>query len=182
MGEQGQTWTERRLGVRSVRPAHAAAAALRARVAKALAPLEALNQRGRGQKRFETVSALRQAVVALVQRYGVENLVGFRLPQHGTPRAVRAYRGQPARVDHARHATVEGWGDEAAVEAVVRRLGWRVYGTHQPVASLSLEQAVLAYRQAYQVERRWGRLQGRPLSRTPMYVQRDDQATGLIRL
>jgi transposase len=182
VGEQVQTWTERRVVVRSGRQAHAAEAALRARVAKALAQIEALNQRGRGKKRFETVSALRQAVVAIVQRYGVENLVWFRLPQHVTPRSVRASRGQPARVDHERHATVEVCVDAAALEAVVRRLGWRVYGTNQPVESLSLEQAVLAYRNAYQVERSVGRLKGRPRSLTPMYVQRDDHATGLIRL
>jgi transposase len=72
--------------------------------------------------------------------------------------------------------------DEAAVEATIRRFGWRVYGTNQPVASLSLAQAVLAYRSAYQVERSFGRLNGRPLSLTPMYVQRDDHATGRIRL
>jgi len=182
VGEQGQTWTERRLVVRSVRQAHAAEAALRARVAKALAQIEALNQRGRGKKRFETVAAFRQAVVAIVQRYGVEALVWVRLLQHTTPRPVRAYRGQPARMAHARQAPVEVCGDEAAWEAAVRRLGWRVYVTNQPVESLSLEQAVLAYRSAYQVERSLGRLKGRPLSLTPMYVQRDDHATGLIRL
>ena len=179
---QGESWTERRLVVRSVRQAHAAEAALRARVAQAMAQIEALNQRGRGKKRFETVSAFRQAVVAIVQRYNVEDLIWFRLTQRDTPRPVRAYRGQPARVDRDRHATVEGRVDEAALEATIRRLGWRVYGTNQPVASLSLAQAVLAYRSEYQVERSFGRLKGRSLSLTPMYVQRDDHATGLIRL
>src|SRR5215467_4515620 len=43
---QVASWTERRLVVRSVRQAHAAEAALRARVAKAMAQSEALNQRG----------------------------------------------------------------------------------------------------------------------------------------
>ena len=116
-----ESWGERRLVVRSVRHAQAAEAALRARVAKALAQIEALNLRGRGKKRFETVSALRHAVVALVQRSGVENLIWFRLTPHATPRPVRAYRGQPARVDHAHHATVEVCVDEAALEAAVRR-------------------------------------------------------------
>ncbi len=37
-------WTELRVLVRSVRQAHAAEAALRARVAKAMAQIEALNQ------------------------------------------------------------------------------------------------------------------------------------------
>jgi transposase len=182
VGEQVQTWMEWRLVVRSVRQAHAAEAALRARVAKASAQIVALNQRGRGKKRFETVAALRQAVVAIVQDSHVGNLVWFRFTQHVPPRPVRAYRGQPARVDHDRHATVEVWVDEAALEAAVRRLGWRVYGTNHPVESLPLEQAVLAYRHEYQVERSLGRLKGRPLSLTPMYVQRDDHATGLIRL
>ena len=182
VGGEVQNWTERRFMVRSVRHAHAAEAALRARVAKAMAQIEALNRQGRGKKRVEEVSALRQAVVAIVQGYGVEHLLWFRLTQHVTPRPVRAYRGQPARVDHDRQATVEVCVDEAALEAAVRRLGWRVYGTNQPLESLSLEQAVLAYRHEYQVERSWGRLKGRPLSLTPMYVQRDDYATGLIRL
>jgi transposase len=177
-----QHWTERRLMVRSVRHAQAAEAALRARVAKAMAQIEALNQRGRGKKRVEDVSALRQAVVAIVQRYGVEHLVWFRLTQHATPRPVRAYRGRPARIAEDRHATVEVCVDEVALEAAVRQLGWRVYGTNQSVASLSLAQAVLAYRSEYLVERSLGRLKGRPLSLTPMYVQRDDHATGLIRL
>jgi transposase len=179
---QVEHWSERRLVVRSVRHVQAAEAALRARVAKAMAQIEVLNQRGRGKKRFETVSAFRQAVVAIVQRYGVEDLIWFRLTQHDTPRAVRAYRGQPARVDHDHHATVEVRVDAAALETTIRRLGWRVYGTNQSVASLSLAQAVLAYRSEYQVERSFGRLKGRPLSLTPMYVQRDDHATGLIRL
>ena len=52
-----ESWSERRLGVRSVRHAQAAEAALRARVAKARAQSAALNQRGRGKKRFEPVSA-----------------------------------------------------------------------------------------------------------------------------
>ncbi|MEE8291157.1 MAG: hypothetical protein V3R80_06725 [Candidatus Tectomicrobia bacterium] len=76
---QVQEWTERRLVVRSVRQAHAAEAGLRARVAQAITHIEALNQRGRGKKRFEEVSALRQAVVAIVQRYGVEDFVWFRV-------------------------------------------------------------------------------------------------------
>jgi hypothetical protein len=139
MSQQGdgtvEHWTERRLVGRSVRQAQAAAAALRARVAKARAPIAALNQSGRGQKRFETVSALRQAVVAMVQRDGVEALLGLRLYQHDPPRPVRASRGQPARVDHDRHATVEVCGDEAALAATSGRLGWRLSSTNPPLVA-----------------------------------------------
>ena len=47
---------------------------------------------------------------------------------------------------------------------------------------LPLPQAVLAYRREYVSERSVGRLTGQPLSLTPMYVEREDHATGLIRL
>src|SRR5712692_2098230 len=177
-----QSWTERRLVVRSVRQAQASERALRARVATAMAAVEALNQCGRGKKRFEEVSALRQAAVTIVQRYGVEEFLWLRFHQHATPRVVRAYRGRPTRVEEDRQATVEVRVDEVAREAAVRRWGWRVYSTNQPREQLSLAQAVLAYRSEYLVERSLGRLKGCPLSLTPMYVQRDDHATGLIRL
>ena len=52
-----QNWTERRVVVRSVRHAQAAERALRARVATAMAAVEAVHQRGRGKKRCEAVSA-----------------------------------------------------------------------------------------------------------------------------
>lgn len=38
-----------------------------------------------------------------------------------------------------------------------------------------------AYRSQYVVERSFGRLKGQPLSLVPMYLQRDDHATGLVR-
>ena len=49
-------------------------------------------------------------------------------------------------------------------------------------AEFSLSEAVLGYRDQYIVERGCGRLKARPLSLRPMYLERDDHATGLIRL
>jgi transposase len=95
---------------------------------------------------------------------------------------VRAYRARPARVEADRYATGEGRVDEVARAGAVRRWGWRVYGSKQAAEQWSLAQAVWAYRRAYRGERSVGRRTGRPLSLTPMDVQRDDQATGLMRL
>src|SRR5262249_562895 len=158
----------------SLRQAKASEAALRARVAQAQAQVEAFNQRGRGRKRFAEIDALRQAVTEVIQRHQVEDFLWLRYDQHCTARLLRAYRGRAERVQGQRHGTVEVRVDEEALEAAVGRLGWRVYGTNQPSAQLSLAQAVLAYRSEYLVERSLGRLKGRPLSLKPMYVQRDD--------
>ena len=179
---ESQRGMERRLVVQSLRHAKAFEAALRARVAKARAQVAALNQRGRGRKRFEEINDLRQAVNAIVQRHQVEDFLWLRYDQQCTSHPMRASRERAAGGKVDRPATVEVRVDEEALDAAVSRFGWRVYGTNQPSEQLSLEQAVLAYRSAYLVERSLGRLKGRPLSLTPMYVQRDDHATGLIRL
>ncbi len=97
-------------------------------------------------------------------------------------RPVRGYGGRPASVRQEREVRVTVVVDEEALEKAVSRLGWRVYATNAPTERLSLEQAVLAYRGQYVIDRSMGRLKGRPLSLTPMYLQRDDRATGLIRL
>ena len=174
-------WSARRVVGRSRRQAQAAEVALRARVAKAQAQVEALNVRGRGRKRYEDIEPLRQAAHEIVQRHGVAEFLWLRYDHHYTTHQRRAYRGRPAQRVEDRQATVEVRVDEDALEAAVRRLGWRVYGTNQPAEQLALAQAVLAYRQEYLVERSFGRLKGRPLSLTPMYVHRDEHATGLIR-
>ena len=71
---------------------------------------------------------------------------------------------------------------QAAVATALGRLGWLVYATNAPPEQLALSQVVLAYRSQYLVEGDMGRLKGHPLSLTPMYLERDDHATGLIRL
>ncbi len=118
----------------------------------------------------------------MVQHHRVEDFLWRRYDQHTTAQQVRAYKDRPAYVKQESQATVEVRVDEEALESAVRRLGWRIYSTNQPAEQLSLAQAGLAYRSEYLVERSLGRLKGRPLSLTPMYVQRDDHATGLIRL
>jgi transposase len=61
-------------------------------------------------------------------------------------------------------------------------MGWRIYATNASQAELSLAQAVWAYRGQYLAENIFRRLQGKLLSITPVYVQRDDHAQGLFHL
>ena len=61
-------------------------------------------------------------------------------------------------------------------------MGWRVYVTNAPTEKLSLETAVLTYRDEWLIERGFHRLKDAPLSIAPMYVKRDDQIAGLTYL
>jgi transposase len=179
---EAMAWTERRLVVRSRPLARAGEAALRARLAKAQAAVAALNDRGRGKKRFTALTALQAAVEAIRIRHRVQGLLAVRDTEGVQERPLRRYGHRPATVRVARDLRVTAVVDRRAVAGAVRRLGWRVYATNAPADQLSLGQAVLAYRREDLIERDMGRLKGQPLSLTPMSLERDDHATGLIRL
>ncbi|MFH1633732.1 MAG: DUF4277 domain-containing protein [Chloroflexota bacterium] len=176
------TWVERWLVIRSLRHARASEAALQARLTKAQAALEALNEHKQGKRRLADLETLRQAAEKIVQHYQVEGMLKLSCTESVEEHQVRRHKERPAETRVERHLSVQVSRDEAVIQKALARLGWRVYGTNQPVEQLSLEQAVLAYREEYLVERGFGRLKGKPLSLTPMYLQDDRRATGLIRL
>jgi len=181
VGDRTFTWTERRLVVRSLQHAAAAATALYARLAQAEAAIGALQTPKQGKTPMADVAALQAAVEALAKRYDVVGLLTLTYAETVHERHVRKYGARPAetRTTHTVQVTVQR--DAAAIQAAERRLGWRVYGTNRPATALTLEQAALAYRDEYLVERGFGRLKGHSLSLTPMYLADDDRATGLIR-
>jgi transposase len=176
------SWAERRLVIRSHQLAQAAERGLRARLAKAQAAIAALNARRRGKRRATGRTALQEAVAAIVARYDVQGLLQVGYEDQGRQRPVRRYGDRPATVRAEEDWHVTASIDGEAIGAAVHQLGWRVYATNQPADQCSLEQAMRAYRDEYLVERSFGRLKGQPLSLTPMYLERDDHATGLIRL
>lgn len=179
---QSVTWTERRLVVRSLKQAQAATAALHARLGKAQAALTHLTVHKQGKPVYRDADSLRQAAEVLLKAHRVHGLIRLQLDEQVVERPVRAYGSHPAAVRVERTFHLHSEVDEAAVRAATRRLGWRVYVTNHPEQTLTLEQAVLAYREEYLVERGVGRLKGKPLSLAPMYVQSDQRATGLIHL
>ena len=176
------TWSERQVIVRSVKLAQAASATLHAHLSKAQADLMQLNEHKQGKKVYRDADALQHAAQAICKHHQVEGLLRLRIEEQVSERAVRGYgsRQAEARVERRWHLHSEV--DEAAVSDTTRRLGWRVYVTDHPQQTLSLEQTVLAYREEYLVERGFGRLKGKPLSLSPMYVQSDQRAIGLIHL
>jgi transposase len=182
VGEKTISWVERWLVIRSLRHARASETALQARLTKAQAALEVMNEHKQGKRRLADVAALRQAAEKIVQHYQVEGLLNLRYDESAEERQVRRHKERPAEIRIDRHFSIQVSRVDAAIQKALARLGWRVYGTNQTVEQLSLEQAVLAYREEYLVERGFGRLKGKPLSLTPMYLQDDRRATGLIRL
>ena len=176
------TWIERHLIVRSFQHARSSEEALRTRLAKAQAELLALNEHKQGKKLIEDAASLQAAAEKVLQQYRVAGLLKLHIAEQSVERHIRAYGERPARTEIERTMTLQTEIDEHTVQEAVRWFGWRVYATNQAQDVLPLEKAVLAYREEYLVERGFGRLKGKPLSLSPMYLQSDERATGLVRL
>jgi transposase len=176
------TWVERRVLVRSHAQARSAETALRSRLAQAQAALSELLVRRPGKARIEDTTTVEQLVATILAHFQVAELLQVTVTEQITLKRVRAYRDRPAGVREQRTLTLTHAVDTLALEAAIGRLGWRVYATNQPAEQLPPTQMVLAYREEYLVERSLGRMSGQPLSLRPLYVERDDHATGLIRL
>jgi transposase len=176
------TWTERHLLVRSRAQAQAQTRALQQRLTQAQADLADLLVARRGKVRPTTPTALDAAVTAILTRYRVADILVVTTTATAQTRTLRPYTDRPVREVTTYDLALTTTIDPDAHAAAVDRLSWRMYVTNRPADQLSLEQAVLAYREEYLVEQRLGRLNGDPLSLSPVYLSRDDHTTGLIRL
>jgi transposase len=151
-------------------------------VSKALTAIAHLNERAQGKKRFTDETELQTAVEQLVKHYQVPGLLTLTYHQDTHTRHVRAYGARPACTRVEQGVRVLAVRNERVMQETIRSLGWRVYATNQAAEHLSLEHAVLAYRAEYLVEQAIGRLKGKALSVTPLYLETDHRILGLVRL
>lgn len=82
----------------------------------------------------------------------------------------------------ARYQITEVIRQTEAIEQSQQTFGWRVYVTNAPLEQLTFEKAVLTVRDAWIQESGFSRLKGKSLGAFPLFVQRDDQAQGLMHL
>ena len=74
-------------------------------------------------------------------------------------------------------------GDDKSLRETRRyRLGWRPYATTAPASRLPFGQAIQHYRQGWCLERDFHLAKDAPVGLSPLFVWRDDQIRGLVRL
>jgi transposase len=176
------TWNERQIIARSDKIAQSQTQSLQSRLARAQQEIATLNERKQGKPLLKTLLQYQMAVAKILEQRKVTGL--FNLEYHPVvqQRDIRKYGTRPERIERIEEITVSATPDEVAIEALIQTLGWRVYATNAPETQLPLDKAIVAYREQYTAERAFGRLKGKPLSLTPMYLEKDDHATGLVRL
>jgi transposase len=180
---QPVVWEERLLVVYSPVHARQARRGLAQRLERAERALQALTPpRARGQRQWEDLGALQAEGQAILKRRRVEGLLEVSYTQEVQRRRVRKYRDRPTRTEERVRYVVQVKRNTAAIKAVRRLMGWRLYATTAPKEKLPLTKAVQVYRGAPRIDRDFRRLKGHPLGLRPLYVQRDDHARGLARL
>ena len=131
---------------------------------------------------IEDEATLLVAIERIEKQYRVQSLFDLTYEREVEERHVRAYRGKPARVERKVRYQLSLARNTAAIAAAEFRAGWRLYVTNAPKEELSFTDAVLAYRDQIVAENIFRRLHGKFLGLTPLYVQRDDHAKGLVHL
>ncbi|MBK7178828.1 MAG: hypothetical protein IPH82_16895 [Chloroflexi bacterium] len=153
----------------------------------------AVGESGRGAAGFNACARARQtpitdeaslqkAIAAIEKQYRVAGLLLVSRTRQVTERAIRGYRGQPARVEQDIRYQVQVKRDEAAIEwgAVP---GWLAYLPDQCAAGVAFFDRGRAGlpRPVYRGER-FSPSQRQDALHTPVCVQRDDHAQGLFHL
>lgn len=186
----GATWNERVLIVQSNSYAEVGRKALKHRLERATEALLGLTpEPGRGRRQYGEQVELEAAAQAIVGEHTVHRgRAADMADQPGSPETTQARvwrqpgAHRPARTEVTIRLVISVTQDAAAIELAENNLGWRVYVTNAPRNELSFEQAVLAYRDEWLIERDFARLKGRSLSLAPLWLKREDHALGMTRL
>jgi transposase len=187
----GQTleWAERVMVVRSQVYADVMKRGLEKRLATATVKLQALTPpRGRGRRQIEDEATLVEKANAILQEHRVEELLSYTFERQVEQQIKYVGRGRGSTerpqqvIDHVRYQMTSVVRAETAIAALEQTFGWRAYVTDLPAEQLSLCDAVLTYREEWQIEHGFHRLKGAPLSIAPLFVKRDDQIAGLTNL
>lgn len=180
---QSIDWEERLLVIRSHSYTKSMQQALHRRLDKAEAALKKLTPaKSRGKRQIKDEASLLSAIEQIEKKYRVEGLFHYTYHQQVKEQYIRAYKQKPARTERQVRYHLTLSRNQAAIAQAEFKAGWRIYATNAPAERLSLTEAVLAYRDQYLEENIFRRLQGKFLSITPVYVQRDDHARGLFHL
>jgi transposase len=181
-------WSERVLVVRSPMHATQQAAGLEKRLSHAETTLTALTPpRGRGKRQITDEATLVEAIARVLTEHRVEGLlrVAWEKQVEQTTQYVGRGRGSMHReqrvVEKTRYHITQIARQEDRIAALHQRCGWKAFVTNAGQERLSLQAAVLCYRNEYRVERIFNRLKSR-VHIAPLFVKLNEQIEGLTYL
>jgi transposase len=183
-----EVWTERVVVVRSPMHANHQAAGLDKRLTHAETALAALTPpRGRGKRQITDEATLVEAIALVRKDHRVEGVlsVAWEKQVERHTQYVGRGRGSASRqkrvIKHTRSHLTRIARQEHHIADRRQRFGWKACVTNAGHTRLSVEDAVLCYRNAYRVERVFNRLKSR-VHIAPLFVKLNDHIEGLTYL
>jgi transposase len=181
-------WSERVLVVRSPMHATQQTASLETRLRHAEPNLAALTPpRGRGKRHITDEATLVEAIGLVLTEHRVDGLlnVTWEKQVEQTTQYVGRGRGSVSRekrvIQKTRYHITHIARQADTIAAFRQRLGWKAFVTNAEHKRLSLQDAVLCYRNEYRVERIFNRLKSR-VHIAPLFVKLNEQIEGLTYL
>src|SRR5499427_7945234 len=181
-------WCERVLVVRSPMHATRQAAGLETRLRHAETQLTALTPpRGRGKRQITDEATLVEAIDRVLTAHRVEELLSvvWEKQVEQTTQYVGRGRGSMSRekrvIQKTRYHITHIARQEDTITARRQRFGWKAFVTNAGHTRLSLQDAVLCYRNEYRIERIFNRLKSR-VHIAPLFVKLNEQIEGLTYL
>jgi transposase len=183
-----EAWTERVLVMRSPMHATQQAAGLETRLSHAEKTLAALTPpRGRGKRQIPDEVTLLEAIDTVLKEHRVSGLlsVAWEKQIERKTKYVGRGRGSASRekrvTENVRYHITRIARQGDTIADLTQRFGWKAFVTNAPRQRLSLQAAVLCYRNEYRVERIFNRLKSR-VHIAPLFVKLNEQIEGLTYL
>ena len=187
-GQDDAQWSERVVVVRSPLHAEQQVAGLEKRLANAEKKLSALTPpRGRGKRQIREEAKLHETIDKVLKEQRVEGLlcIEYEKQIERQTQYVGRGRGSVNRekrvIKQIRYQITAITRQQERIAKLKDRFGWKAFVTNASQQRLSLQAALLCYRNEYRVERIFHRLKSR-LNIAPLFVKRNDQIEGLTYL
>src|SRR5713101_3395473 len=181
-------WSERVLVLRSPLHADQQATGLEKRLRHAEIQLTALTPpRGRGKRQITDEATLVEAIDLVLKEHRVTGLLSgtWEKQVEQTTQYVGRGRGSVSRekrvIQKTRSHITHIARQADTIAALSQRWGWKAFVTNAGQKRLSVQEAVLGYRNAYRVERLFNRLKSR-VHIAPLFVKRNEHIEGLTYL
>src|SRR5215470_9582233 len=186
--DSGMKWRERVLVVRSPLHANQQAAGLEKRLRHAETALTALTPpRGRGKRQITDEATLVEAIARVLKEQRVDGLLSVAWEKQVEQKTQYVGRGRGSKsrekrvIQQTRYHLTHIARQEDHIADLCQRFGWKAFVTNAGQQRLSLQAAVLCYRDEYRVERIFHRLKSR-VHIAPLFVKLNDQIEGLTYL
>ena len=176
------TWAERRIVAFSSTFAQSQIAHFNTKLNTAETELSDILTVKQGKTPLKTLAEVEAHIHAILKKYHATEFVSTQIHTQTTETSIRKYGNRPAKIVTETTFSLTFARNTTAIDAHIATLGWRMYATNAPANRLSTAAALQAYKDEYQVEKRFNDLHHKIAPLMPIFLHKDNRIIALTRL